>query len=198
MLYQLSYLAISITSGPLRPLPLADHNNQPTPRAMRGAGVCEFRDERGGRIYRQSRVEGTLKGPSDVCDLANDGANQNDGKLERAKQRGADIQLLTEKHWQPPVNEAANCVPRRVPSARERPMPRLAQISIPRTRANTGAECSATERGLRKRGEGAGPTSSGGSRRTRPTSGCPVRSRTLRLVTVWLKPDTTYESLRSG
>ena len=68
---------------------------------MRGAGVYEFRVERGERIYRQSRVEGTLKGPSDVCDLANDGANQNDGKLERAKQRGTDIHLLTKEHWQP-------------------------------------------------------------------------------------------------
>ena len=48
-------------------------------------------------------MEGTREreGPSDVRDLANDGANQNDGKLERAKQRGTDIHLLTKEHWQP-------------------------------------------------------------------------------------------------
>ena len=32
-------------------------------------------------------------------------------------------------------------------------MPRLAQISIPETRANTGAECSAAGRELQKRAE---------------------------------------------
>jgi len=53
---------------------------------MRRAMVFEFRFERGDR-----RGKATRGRPSDVCDLANDGANQHDGKLECADECGSEI-----------------------------------------------------------------------------------------------------------
>jgi hypothetical protein len=78
------------------------------------------------------------------------------------------------------MNEAADCVPHEAASARDRPMPRSAQIGIPKTRANTGAKCSAAGRDLQKRGEGTSITV-----RPKPDTTS---------ITVRLKPDTTYKS----
>jgi hypothetical protein len=36
-------------------------------------------------------VEGTREGPSDLCGLANDGANQHDAKLEHTDECNAEI-----------------------------------------------------------------------------------------------------------
>ena len=88
MLYQLSYLA-HVDQGGRRGrfrAQTGDHNNQSTPGAMRRAVVFEFRFERGDR-----RGKATRERPSDVCDLASDGANQHDDELERAYECGSEI-----------------------------------------------------------------------------------------------------------
>jgi hypothetical protein len=47
-------------------------------------------------------AEGNARGTA-RCDLPSHGANEDDGKLEHTHQRGAKIQLLMNKHFQPRV-----------------------------------------------------------------------------------------------